>query len=64
MVVAASLGFVAVGWTGGSRDDPDPDLTRDLRLIENKRLYDHVDDLDYLKSLDQPELFGDDASGS
>ncbi len=63
LAVAASLGFLAVGWTG-PRDDPDRDLTRDLRVIENKRLYDRVDDLDYLKSLDQPDLFGDDASGS
>lgn len=62
-VAAASLGFFAVGWTG-SRDNPDQELTRDLRLIENKRLYDHVDDLEYLKSLDRPELFGDDTSGS
>ena len=61
--LAASVGFLAVGRIG-PRDDPDWELTRDLRVIENKRLYDRVDDLDYLKSLDQPDLFGDDASGS
>jgi anti-sigma factor RsiW len=63
LVVAASVGFLAVGRIG-PRDNPDQDLTRDLRVIENKRLYDRVDDLDFLKALDQPDLFGDDASGS
>ncbi len=63
LAVAASVGFLAVG-RPGPRDDPDRELTRDLRVIENKRLYDRVDDLDYLKALDQPDLFGDDASGS
>ncbi len=63
LAVAASVGFVAVGRFGPG-DAPDRELTRDLRVIENKRLYDRVDDLDYLKALDQPDLFGDDASGS
>jgi hypothetical protein len=33
---------------------------RDLRLIENKRLYDLVEDLEFLQALDDPDLFGDD----
>ena len=37
---------------------PDPSL-EDVPLIKNLRLYRHVDDSDYLKKLDSPELFGD-----
>jgi anti-sigma factor RsiW len=35
-------------------------LVRNLRVIENKRLYEHVDDLEFLRDLDHPDLFGDD----
>ncbi len=42
----------------------DQDLVRDLRVIENKRLYELTDDLDFLKDLDHPDLFGEDAHGS
>jgi hypothetical protein len=41
-------------------DKPDDLLLRDLRLIENKRLYDLVDDANFLRLLDEPDLFGDD----
>ena len=57
-------GFAGVGWTGSAAANPDQDLARDLRLIENKRFYDHVDDLEFLNSLDQSDLFDDDESGS
>jgi hypothetical protein len=63
-LLAAATGYVGVGWTGGRPDTTDRDLARDLRVIENKRFYDHVDDLDFLKSLDQPDLFGEETSGS
>ncbi|MFO0928900.1 MAG: hypothetical protein U0736_18080 [Gemmataceae bacterium] len=42
----------------------DKDLLRDLRLIENKRFYDLVDDVEFLRKLDDPDLFGDDAGGT
>jgi anti-sigma factor RsiW len=35
-------------------------LVRDHRLIENQRLYENVDDINFLRKLDDPELFGDD----
>jgi hypothetical protein len=38
----------------------DPPL-EDVPLMKNLRLYRNVDDLDYLKKLDSPELFGDEA---
>jgi hypothetical protein len=37
---------------------PDPPL-EDVTLMKNLRLYRHVDDIEYLKKLDTPELFGD-----
>jgi hypothetical protein len=41
-------------------DTTDEDLARDLRVIENKRIYEHIDDLEFLKELAHPDLFGDD----
>jgi anti-sigma factor RsiW len=41
------------------REPGDRELLRDLRVIENKRLYESVDDLDFLKELDKPDLFGE-----
>lgn len=64
VLAALAVGYLGAAWTGGRRDATDQELTRDLRVIENKRFYDHVDDLSFLKSLDQPDLFADDASGS
>jgi anti-sigma factor RsiW len=39
---------------------PEPPL-EDLTLMKNLRLYRNVEDMDYLKKLDSPELFGDDS---
>jgi anti-sigma factor RsiW len=40
----------------------DKDLARHLRVIENKRYYDLVDDMTFLKKLDTPELFGNEST--
>ena len=61
---ALAAGYLLTAWTGPKGNDPDRQLTRDLRVIENKRYYDRVDDLNDLKQLDQPDLFGDGPSGS
>jgi hypothetical protein len=50
-------------------DGPDPrqqdqELVRDLRVIENKRLYEAVEDVEFLEKLDRPDLFGDDNADS
>ena len=37
---------------------PEP-LLEDYPLIKNLRLYRNVEDVEYLKKLDSPELFGD-----
>ena len=34
-------------------------LVRHLRVIEKWRLYEHADDLDFVKKLNHPDLFGD-----
>jgi hypothetical protein len=58
------------GDNGPRQERPDPlaslgpkelkeKLVQDLRILENRRLYDNVDDLDFLRELDDPELFGD-----
>jgi anti-sigma factor RsiW len=50
---------------GGPRnsEQADLDLVRDLRVIENKRMYELVDNFEFLKDLDQPDLFGEDPRG-
>jgi anti-sigma factor RsiW len=42
-----------------SQADIDQQLLRDLRVIENQHLYRHVDDIQLLRALDDPDLFGD-----
>jgi anti-sigma factor RsiW len=42
------------------REPTDEEMSRDLRVIENKKAYEQIDDLDFLKQLDHPDLFGDD----
>jgi len=37
----------------------DAELVRELRLIENRKLYEQVEDLDFLRELEHPDLFGD-----
>jgi anti-sigma factor RsiW len=41
--------------------DLEQQLVRDLRLIENKRLYDLADDLEFLWGLADPDLFGEES---
>jgi anti-sigma factor RsiW len=35
------------------------ELAKDFRVIENQRLYVHADDLEFIRALQEPELFGD-----
>jgi anti-sigma factor RsiW len=44
------------------REPGERQLLQDLRIIENKRLYDRIDDLDFWRALDAPDLFGEEAS--
>jgi anti-sigma factor RsiW len=70
LLLAGALGFVGVSWLSENKSaivpvtrriDEDQLLVRDLRLIENKRLYELADDINFLRELDDPDLFGDDS---
>jgi anti-sigma factor RsiW len=66
---AAILVALGVGYTLGGRlvsstvadaaSDSDEMLVRHLRIIERWALYQNAEDVDMLKDLDQPDLFGD-----
>ena len=48
-------------------ENVDDQLVQDLYVIENARVYEHVDDIDFLHKLanpNDPDLFGDDSAGS
>jgi anti-sigma factor RsiW len=61
---AALLLAAMAGYAGISRIQPkeasDEELVRELRIIENKRLYEEAQDMEFLRLLDDPDLFGDD----
>lgn len=42
--------------------DADEAVVRDLRLLQRLSAYDAVDDLDFLKALDAPDLFGEEGA--
>lgn len=64
---AALAAFAIIGFGGAgallSRHPTDEDLVRDLRIIEKKRVYEKVDDIEFLHRLAHPDLFGDDGTG-
>ena len=62
---AAAVLVAVLGWAVSPRiwrpaPDPDEPLVRQLRVIERWRAYEWADDVDFLRALDQPDLFGDD----
>jgi anti-sigma factor RsiW len=59
LLLAGAAGYGAVVWLTPKPPNEDS-LVRDLRIIENKHYYDLVDDLDFLRDLDDPDRFGDD----
>ena len=61
VALAGALGYWASVklWAPGTSDVDEP-LVRQLHIIERWRAYDVVEDLDFLKKLDDPDLFGDD----
>jgi anti-sigma factor RsiW len=49
-----------------SAEGEDQELVRDFRVIQNRRLYEHVDNIRFLESLadpNDPDLFGDENLG-
>ena len=64
-VAGGYVGLTLLLGSGTPRNEPtEKDLVRDLRVIENKRLYDLVEDIEFLKDLDHPDLFGEEPHGS
>jgi anti-sigma factor RsiW len=63
LLLAGWGGYAGYSWVDPGRPG-DRELMHDLRLIENKRFYNLVENLDFWRALDKPELFGDDASSS
>jgi hypothetical protein len=61
----AGLGASFYVWPVPHDNGPDPDeaIVRHLRILEKSRWYDAVDDLDFLRQLDHPDLFGDETTG-
>jgi len=62
IVALAGLGLGAGQFlfsTSGAAADPDEALVRHLRVLENWRYYENVEDLEFLRALDHPDLFGD-----
>src|SRR5208337_3047290 len=56
VLVALALGYAGV-MALVPRHPTDEELVRDLRLIENKRLYEEAGSVEFLRELDQPDLF-------
>jgi anti-sigma factor RsiW len=75
-LIVGAVGFFGARFLSPSRppvaeaepQDVDPEMViRDRRVIENRRLYEHIVGIDFLRELanpDDPDLFGDDQSGS
>lgn len=62
VVVGGLAGYFGRGALVSPRDEraADAEMIGELSLLQNARLYRHVDDMDYLRKLDTPELFAED----
>jgi hypothetical protein len=67
LLLAASGGLIAANhlWprppaVADDSAEIDAQIARNRRVLENRRLYEHADDLDFLRALDNPDLFGGD----
>jgi anti-sigma factor RsiW len=63
LLLAGWSGYAGYNWLV-PREPGERQLLQDLRIIENKRLYDRIEDLDFWRALDAPDLFGEEASNS
>ncbi len=68
LLLAVLVGYAVAGRmlpgtppsSSGLSPEAEQRLARDLRVIEQLGLFQHVDDIHLLNELDRPELFGDD----
>jgi ferric-dicitrate binding protein FerR (iron transport regulator) len=63
LLLAGWAGYAGYNWFV-PRQPGDKELIHDLRLIENKRSYDLMENLEFWKALDTPDLFGDEQTSS
>jgi anti-sigma factor RsiW len=63
LLVAGWTGYAAYNWLV-PREPGERQLLQDLRIIENKRLYERMEALDFWRALESPDLFGEDSSNS
>jgi anti-sigma factor RsiW len=63
LLMSSWAGYAGYNWFVPC-EPGDKELINDLRLIENKRYYDLVEDLEFWRTLDTPELFGDEQANS
>jgi anti-sigma factor RsiW len=63
VVAAVGLGYGTMAFMWPTPiPNADRELVENLRVVENWRLYENADDLEFVKKLDHPDLFGDDPS--
>jgi len=64
ILIAAGLGFGGGYYLASRSNDTDIEetLVRHLRAVDKLAQYQHVDDLDFLRALDHPDLFGEEGS--
>lgn len=63
LLLAGWCGYAGYNWLV-PRQPGKRELLLDLRIIENKRLYERMEDLDFWRALDTPDLFGEEAPNS
>jgi anti-sigma factor RsiW len=63
LLVSAWVGYAGYNWLV-PREPGERELLQDLRILENKRLYERIETLDFWRALDAPDLFGDETSTS
>jgi anti-sigma factor RsiW len=59
LLLSMGIGFQGFRWLSSSKPSEEEQLARELRLIENKQYYEVIEDVEFLKDLDKPELFED-----
>lgn len=60
LMVLFAGGFGIGSYSSKNTVNVDEELIRNLRLYENKRLYEQIGSIEFLRKLDSPELFGQD----
>ena len=67
VLLAAAAGYGGGHWLSSRTHQPgqgdavvlQPQLVKDFRVIENRHLYENADDMNFLRALLDPELFGE-----